>query len=68
VAGQKNFWLRLTTASMQCLHLSEHFFHVMVVADVTILTDLPSESQPLHYVTSCGFAVPLCRLDILSLR
>ena len=25
VAGQ-NFWLCLTTVSMQCLHLSEHFF------------------------------------------
>jgi len=23
----KIFWLRLTTASAQCLHLSDHFFH-----------------------------------------
>ena len=24
----ENFWLRLTTAGVQCLHLSEHFFHL----------------------------------------
>ena len=26
-ATWRNFWLRLTTASAQCLRLSEHFFH-----------------------------------------
>ena len=27
----ENFWLRLTTASAQCLRLSEHFFMVVVI-------------------------------------
>ena len=26
--GAKKFWLHLTTASVQCLHTSEHIFHI----------------------------------------
>ena len=33
--GDENFWLHLTTASVQCLRLSERFFHSALEHTVT---------------------------------
>ena len=39
--GAKKIWLRLTTASAQCLRLSEHFFHLPCATVVAVWMSVP---------------------------